>query len=83
LGIDANMKMGRFLAKLDRLGEDLLSRPPHPLVGPPSLHAAMLAGGSGWSTYSDRCVLKIERRTIPGESVDGVMRQSRTWSRSK
>jgi len=68
LGVDANMKMGQFLAKLSDLERDLRSRPPHPLVGPPSLHAAMLNGGSGLSTYAASCTLKIERRTIPGET---------------
>ena len=43
-GIDANMRMGRFLARLDQLEKDLRQRPPHPLVGPPSLHAARLEG---------------------------------------
>ena len=45
LGIDANMKMGHFLGRLSELERDLRARPPHPLVGPPSLHAAMLSGG--------------------------------------
>jgi len=68
LGIDANMKMGQFLAKLSLLERDLRSRPPHPLVGPPSMHAAMLNGGIGLSTYAPSCTLKIERRTVPGET---------------
>ncbi len=67
-GIDANMRMGRFLAALDGLEKELRRRPPHPLVGPPSLHAAMIEGGSGLSTYAASCRLKIERRTIPGET---------------
>ena len=67
-GIDANMKMGKFLAKLSELERDLRLRPPHTLVGPPSLHAAMLAGGTGLSTYAARCTLQIERRTVPGET---------------
>ena len=41
-GIDANMRMGRLLVELEKLGEDLLTRPAHPLSGPPSLHAAVL-----------------------------------------
>ncbi|MBX9600501.1 MAG: ArgE/DapE family deacylase [Bryobacteraceae bacterium] len=73
LGIDANMRMGRFLARLDQLEQELRSRTPHALVGPPSLHAAMLQGGEGLSTYSPGCVLKIERRTIPGEGEAQVM----------
>ncbi len=67
-GIDANMKMGRFLARLDGLERELRGRPPHPLVGPPSLHAATLQGGTGLSTYAASCKLEIERRTIPGET---------------
>ena len=67
-GIDANMKMGQLLARLSELERDLRARPPHPLVGPPSLHAAMLNGGSGLSTYAASCTLQIERRTVPGET---------------
>ncbi|HBX70610.1 MAG TPA: acetylornithine deacetylase [Chloroflexi bacterium] len=67
-GIDANMRMGRFLAQLDVLEQELRQRPPHPLVGPPSLHAARLQGGSEVSIYAAHCLLQIERRTTPGES---------------
>lgn len=73
LGVDANMRMGRILAELDRLEQDLRARPPHPLVGPPSLHAATLAGGTGLSTYAALCTLQIERRTIPGEQTERVV----------
>jgi len=74
-GIDANMRMGRFLGRLDRLEQELRARPPHPLVGPPSLHAPMLHGGTELSTYAARCVLGIERRTIPGETEAGVLNE--------
>ncbi|HKA01772.1 MAG TPA: ArgE/DapE family deacylase [Candidatus Solibacter sp.] len=68
LGIDANMKMGVFLARLSMLEAELRARTPHRLVGPPSLHAAMLNGGTGLSTYAPSCTLHIERRTVPGET---------------
>lgn len=67
-GIDANMRMGRFLCELEKLERALREQDGHPLVGPPSLHAAMLQGGTGLSTYAAECTLHIERRTIPGES---------------
>src|SRR5258706_4004384 len=67
-GLDANMRMGRFLAALDKLEQDLRARRPHPLVGPPSLHPPMLHGGDGLSTYAASCKLQIERRTVPGET---------------
>jgi len=72
-GIDANMRMGRFLGRLDRFEEELRSRPPHPRVGPPSLHAPTLRGGTELSTYAAGCVLGIERRTIPGETEASVL----------
>ncbi|HLX43991.1 MAG TPA: ArgE/DapE family deacylase [Bryobacteraceae bacterium] len=72
-GVDANMRMGRFLAELDKLEQELRARKPHPLVGPPSLHAAMIQGGDGLSTYAASCKLQIERRTIPGETESQVV----------
>jgi len=67
LGVDANIRMGRFLAELDKLEQALRARPGHPLTGPPSLHAAMIQGGTEYSAYAATCRLQIERRTIPGE----------------
>ncbi len=69
-GIDANMRMGRFLAQLDMLEQELLQRDGHPLTGPPSLHAARLQGGKEVSIYAANCLLQMERRTVPGETVE-------------
>lgn len=74
-GIDANLRMGRVLHELEKLEQRLRTVEPHPLVGPPSLHAAILKGGSGISTYAAECTLEIERRTIPGETVERVEKQ--------
>ena len=56
-GIDANMHMGRFLGELEKLSQELIQRPSHPLAGPPSLHASLLQGGSEISVYAARCLL--------------------------
>jgi acetylornithine deacetylase len=74
-GIDANMAMGRFLGRLDTLERELRKRAPHALVGPPSLHAAVILGGTGTSTYAAHCRLEIERRTIPGETEASALRE--------
>lgn len=73
IGVDAIRHAGLLLAELDRVDAELLPRRQHPLLGRGSLHASMIDGGIGMSTYPDRCVLKLERRTIPGESVDDVL----------
>ena len=71
-GIDANMRMGRVLARLERLEHELRARAAHPLAGPPSLHAAMLSGGSGPSIYAAEARLQIERRMLPDETEASV-----------
>jgi acetylornithine deacetylase len=71
-GIDANMHMGRFLAELGKLEAELRARPSHPLVDVPSLHAATLHGGTELSVYAAHCCLQIERRTVPGETVESA-----------
>lgn len=68
-GIDAIIHMGRFLALLGELDQDLRVSPPHVLAGPPSLHASIIQGGTEVSTYPAQCHLKLERRTIPGETI--------------
>jgi acetylornithine deacetylase len=68
-GVDAIAKMGAVLTGLEALGRELRSRPGHPLLGPASVHASLIQGGQELSTYPDRCLLSIERRTIPGETI--------------
>jgi acetylornithine deacetylase len=69
-GIDANMRMGHFLSRLDTLEKELRHRQPYPRIGPPSLHVARLQGGSEPSIYAAHCMAQIERRTVPGESLE-------------
>jgi acetylornithine deacetylase len=75
LGIDAIRDAGLFLAELDRFDAEVLPRRSHPLLGRPSVHASLIEGGTGMSTYPDRCVVRLERRTIPGETAESVERE--------
>ena len=76
LGIDAIRHAGLLLAELDLLDVDELPRrAPHALLGRGSLHASLIEGGIGLTTYPDRCVLRLERRTIPGESAAGAQQE--------
>jgi acetylornithine deacetylase len=68
IGIDAIRHAGLVLAELDAIDREKLRKKTHRLLGRGSLHASTIEGGVGMSTYPDRCVLKIERRTIPGET---------------
>ncbi|MGH2372482.1 MAG: M20/M25/M40 family metallo-hydrolase [bacterium] len=71
-GDDAIVRMGHVLAALDRLEREELPRRTHPLLGRASIHASTIGGGLGLSTYPDRCVLELERRTLPGETDEAI-----------
>jgi acetylornithine deacetylase len=72
-GQDAILRLGRVLARLEALDRALQSRPPHPLVGPGSLHASLISGGQELSSYPDRAVLQLERRLTPAEREDDAL----------
>ena len=73
IGVDAIRHAGLLLAELDRVDAEVLPQTTHPLLGRASLHASLITGGVGMSTYPDRCVLTLERRNLPGESAPDVM----------
>jgi acetylornithine deacetylase len=74
-GVDAIAKMGPVLTGLADLDRGLRARPGHPLLGPSSIHASLIRGGQELSTYPARCLLSVERRTIPGETIAEVEEQ--------
>ena len=73
LGVDAIRHASFVLEELERLQVEVLDGRTHHLLGHASLHASTITGGTGWSTYPDACVLRVERRTLPGETSAGVM----------
>lgn len=72
LGIDAIVKMGKVLTEIEKLDQKLRSNPTHPLLGSGSLHASLIQGGQELSSYPERCLLSVERRTLPGETPEAV-----------
>jgi acetylornithine deacetylase len=75
LGVSAIGKMGRIIAALEEFDQKELRRRVHPLVGSASQHCALIQGGAGLSTYAEKCVLQVERRTLPGETPERVMQE--------
>jgi acetylornithine deacetylase len=66
LGVDAIAAMGPVLVALAALGRELEGRR-HELLGAGSVHASLIEGGQELSSYPERCLLAIERRTLPGD----------------
>jgi len=75
-GRDAILRMGRVLNRLEAIDRQLQTQRPHALLGTPSLHASIIAGGTEWSSYPDQCRLKVERRTVPGEAEDIALQEA-------
>ncbi len=63
-GVNAIISMARFLLRLP----EVLPDREHPLVGSPTVNAALIAGGSAPNVVPDRCEVDIDRRTVPGET---------------
>jgi len=73
-GVDAIVHGARIVTQLNELQSKLRVRE-HPLLGPAKIHTSTVQGGTHWSIVPDRCVLRLERRTLPGETSALVMQE--------
>lgn len=71
-GIDAIMKAGNILCAIHDFEELVLKNRIHPLLGRASIHASTIEGGTEMSIYPDKCLIELERRTLPGEYIEHV-----------
>ncbi|MGR0220591.1 M20/M25/M40 family metallo-hydrolase [Agromyces sp. ZXT2-6] len=67
LGVDAIDRALDGMIALRALAAEIGARPRHPLLGTGSVRVATIEGGTDAATVADRCVLVVERRTLPGE----------------
>jgi len=77
LGRSAIGSMARIVDALERFDRETLRKRAHDLVGPASMHCALIEGGAGISTYAPTCTARVERRTLPGESPEKVLEEIR------
>lgn len=75
-GVDAIENMATLMSQLEplRRQHELMK---HPLVGIPKIHTSTISGGTDWSTVPGKCVLRLERRLIPGEEPEDSLREMR------
>jgi acetylornithine deacetylase/succinyl-diaminopimelate desuccinylase family protein len=64
LGVNAITSMAHVLLRLNEALPEL----EHPLVGRPTVNAALIQGGSAPNVVPDRCRVDIDRRLLPGET---------------
>lgn len=71
-GVDAILPLRAALVELDRIGNELRSRPADVLLGCASLHGGKIEGGSELSMVPAYARLQWERRTLPEEASEAV-----------
>ncbi|HVL91682.1 MAG TPA: M20/M25/M40 family metallo-hydrolase, partial [Actinomycetota bacterium] len=71
LGVNAIEEMARAIPVL----RALRTGRSHPLLGEPSLNFGTVEGGSKINIVADACRLAMDRRTLPGETDQGIIDQ--------
>jgi len=76
-GENAIFAMGQVLSRLEQYAGALRRAAPHPLLGAPSLSAGVIEGGEAVNIVPARCSVALDRRTLPGESLERVLEGAR------
>ena len=83
LGRNAVHAMARVVDWLETDYARHLARQSHPLLGPATVNVGAIRGGTQPNIVPDACEISVDRRTIPGESDAGVMRELRSLLRAR
>jgi acetylornithine deacetylase/succinyl-diaminopimelate desuccinylase family protein len=75
LGRNAVHAMARIVDALETDYAAELRRRTHPLLGPGTINVGTIAGGAQPNIVPDRCIIWIDRRTLPGETEASVRRE--------
>jgi acetylornithine deacetylase/succinyl-diaminopimelate desuccinylase family protein len=72
-GKNAIYGMAQIVARLERHAATLLGQNPHPVLGTPTLSVGIIEGGQTVNIVPDRCMIEVDRRTLPGETDASVL----------
>lgn len=75
LGINAVHRMAKVVDLLQTNYAAKLSRRKHALLGPATVSVGSICGGTQANIVPDSCTIRVDRRTLPGESQSGVVRE--------
>ena len=71
-GINAIQMASRFVNRIYEDYVPVLQSRRHPILGEPTINVGTIAGGDQPSTVPGECVLKLDRRCVPEESIAQV-----------
>lgn len=75
LGRSAILAMQKVIAGLGRQIEDDQRRSEDPVLGLPTLNIGMIRGGTALNIVPEKCVIDVDRRTLPAEDTRAIMRR--------
>jgi acetylornithine deacetylase/succinyl-diaminopimelate desuccinylase-like protein len=76
-GRNAVHEMARIVDALETRYRGELRRHRHPLLGNPTASVGVIRGGTQANIVPERCIIEVDRRTLPGETAAGVHRELR------
>lgn len=74
-GVNAIYKMTRVIDRLEHEVIPALKHITHPQLGHATLSVGTIIGGSQVNVVPERCRIEVDRRVIPGEDKDTIIRQ--------
>jgi succinyl-diaminopimelate desuccinylase len=83
LGHSAIYDGARIALALEAYAKELATRPPHPLLGRPTINVGRVTGGNAVNVVPDSCEFEIERRLLPGEEGRQAVRECEAWVRER
>jgi acetylornithine deacetylase len=82
--VNAIYRMARVVTCLEEFAERLPQIiPAHRLCGPATMSVGLIQGGISVNTVPDECLIEIDRRVIPGEDGQEVIRQVAEFLRER
>lgn len=74
-GINAIVKASNFIQRLEEKLLQEIEKEIHPLIGTSSMNYGTINGGTQPSTVAGECVIKIDRRWVPGIKYTDIVKQ--------
>jgi acetylornithine deacetylase/succinyl-diaminopimelate desuccinylase family protein len=73
-GVNAIDLAAKFIVGLEKLKDELGKRhlPDNVMFSPPTLNVGTIIGGNKTNVVPDKCIIKIDRRLVPGESPESA-----------
>ena len=83
LGRNAVHAMAQIVNLLEAGYRKQIARRQHPLLGRATINVGSIRGGTQPNIVPDTCEITVDRRTLPGETDSGVIREIRSFLRQR